>query len=130
MSQEFDDKPLPLAVAAALAYNRLYNPDVPRFYDAEHFSDTLTMTAGALIRVAKVYVEESGARRPLAAAELEGAEVRRGATLLVLADGRELAEVTMRRGDLRDAVAALKVAALGAALQELKSRSNSFRTTS
>ena len=75
--------------------------------------------------------DASGARRPLTHAELERAEVRRGATLLVLADGRKLADASLRRGDFLAAVAALKAAGgFEAALQELNSRSAPSRTSS
>jgi hypothetical protein len=132
MSQEFDDKPVPLAVAAALAYNRLRAPEAPQFYDPEHFSAALAKTAQLLIQIAPVYLrDESGTRRRVAPAELEGAEVRRGATVLLLADGRKLTELTIRRGDFFDAVAALKAAGgFEAALRELQRRPDSFRTTS
>lgn len=131
MSRQFDDKHIPLAVAAALACNRLSAPQRPQFYDAQHLSDVMTLVAQALVRATRVYIpDENGAARPLSQAELEGSEVRRGATLLLLADGRQLSDATIRRGDLVEAIDALKAGAFDAALQELNSRSNSFRTTS
>jgi hypothetical protein len=99
---------LPLAVAAAITYHNLTAPQRPQFYDGEHLSEVLTRVAQALVQVTRVYVldEATQERRPLT--DGEQAEVRRGATVVLLADGRRLTEVTILRRDLRDAIAALR----------------------
>ena len=99
---------LPLAVAAAMTYHSLTTPQRPQFYDGEHLSEVLTRVAQALVQVARVYVldEATQERRPLT--DAEQAEVHRGATVVLLPDGRRLTEVSIRRHDLRDAIAALK----------------------
>lgn len=64
----------------------------------------------ALAKVAPLYIQDpkTGAPRELSPAELEGAAVRRGATTLMLRDGRNISAVTMKRSDLRQAIAILK----------------------
>ena len=97
-----------LSVAAGLAHQQLAaQPN--KFYDGEHFSEMMNMVAHALMRVAPLYVAdaEDGGRRALSEAELEGASIRRGATLLVLADGRSFRHVSLLRDDLRNAIAIL-----------------------
>ena len=108
MAQPPLNEHLPLAVAAAITYHSLTAPQRPQFYDGEHLSEVLTRVAQALVQVARVHAidEVTRERRPLT--DSEQAEVRRGATVVVLADGRHLTEVTILRHDLRDAIAALK----------------------
>jgi hypothetical protein len=74
----------------------------------------LNRTAQALIRVAQVHVGDGhgSAPRPLSDSDLEGALVRRGATVLVLADGRVLRHLSVLRDDLRSAIAILRRAGL------------------
>ena len=100
---------LALSVAAHLARTQLV-PDPLNVYDAQHMSDMVDVVARALAKVAPVYVRDSGAAepRPLQPAELEGATIRRGATILVLADGRSFSSATIKRLDLRQAIAILK----------------------
>jgi hypothetical protein len=111
---------LALSVAAGLARTQLV-PDPLKTYDAQHLSDMLNVIGRALAKVAPLYVkdEASLSARELTQDELEGAEIRRGATLLVLKDGRTLSSMSIRRGDLRQAIAILK--AVG--IQELVPRS-------
>ena len=73
-------------------------------------SDMVDAVANALARVAPLYVQDAslGTARELAQAELEGAAVRRGATVLMLKDGRTLSSVSIKRTDLRQAIAILK----------------------
>lgn len=97
-----------LSVAAGLARTQLI-PDPTRVYDAQHLSDSLNHVARGLSKVAQLYLAIPGeAPRPLAPIELENAQIQRGATLVVLKDGRKLAAVSMKRADLRQAVAILK----------------------
>jgi hypothetical protein len=97
-----------LSVAAGLARTQLI-PDPTRVYDSQHLSDSLNHVARGLAKVAQLYLAIPGETpRPLAPMELEGAQILRGATLLVLKDGRKLSAVSMKRADLRQAVAILK----------------------
>lgn len=117
MIRNYRDLPVPLAAAAALAYRELVAPERRALpYDAEHFSEMLNLIAHAIARVAPLYAgeDDGGARRALGEDELEGMTIRRGATIVALADGRKLTRVTVRRGELRDAIAILKAAGLGA----------------
>ena len=104
---------LALPVAAHLARTQLV-PDPLSAFDGPHVSETLDVVASGLARVAPLYVTEPGTSQPreLSAAELEGANVRHGATQVELRDGRTLAGVTMRRADLRQAIAVLKTQGL------------------
>jgi hypothetical protein len=100
---------LALAVAAHLARTQLV-PDPLSVYDGQHMSDMVDAVANALARVAPLYVQDAslGTARELAQAELAGAAVRRGATVLMLKDGRTLSSVSIKRTDLRQAIAILK----------------------
>ena len=100
---------LALSVAAHLARTQLV-PDPLSVYDGQHLTDMLELIARALAKVAPVYVKDAAAAEPreLTPAELEGATVRAGATLLALKDGRTFSSVTIKRADLRQAIAILK----------------------
>jgi hypothetical protein len=100
---------LALSVAAHLARSQLV-PDPLNVYDAQHLSETLDAVASALARVAPLYVPDpkAGAPRQLMEDELQGARVRRSATVLVLSDGRSMSGVSIKRADLRQAIAILK----------------------
>jgi hypothetical protein len=110
MAKTLRDEHIPLSVAAAIAYQQLTAPRRTAFYDGEHLSEVLSRTARALIAMSTVHIRSAGAakRRRLDGRAVTGAKVRRGATRLVLADGRSYREVSIRRGDLRDTIAALK----------------------
>jgi hypothetical protein len=110
---------LALSVAAHLARTQLV-PDPLSVYDGQHMSEMIDVVARALSRVAPIYVRDAAAAdpRPLLPAELEGATIRRGATILALADGRSFSSATIKRVDLRQAIAILK--AVG--IEELKLR--------
>ena len=100
---------LALSVAAHLARTQLL-PDPLTPYDGQHMSETIDVVANALARVVPLYVNDPkvGAPRELVDAEREGAMIKRGATLVVLRDGRTLSSVSIKRGDLRQAIAVLK----------------------
>jgi len=102
-----------LSVAAALAHRQL-SPERRAFYDVEHYSEVLNRAAQALIRVAQVHVGngDGSAPRALSPSELDGALVRRGATVLVLADGRLFRRLSVLREDLRGAITILRRAGL------------------
>jgi hypothetical protein len=97
-----------LAAAAAIACHQLL-PYQRSYYDIEHFNDLLTLAAYALARLAPIYVTgDDGARRALSDSEQNGALIQRGATVVLLADGRAFTQASVQRGDLRDAIAILK----------------------
>ena len=100
---------LALSVAAHLARTQLV-PDPLRVYDGQHMSEMLDVVGNALARVAPLYVQDPKAESPrqLMEGELEGARVKRGATMLALKDGRTLSAVSVKRADLRQAIAILK----------------------
>lgn len=100
---------LALSAAAARILARL-EPRRSRFYDAEHLSASLERGAAALARFAPIaYTDpETGETRPLDAAELAGARFERGATRVVLADGRRLSGLKIREADYQRALRRLK----------------------
>ena len=101
---------LALPVAAQLARTQL----VLQPSNGQHAGDTLNRVAEALAHTAPLQITDSrtGETRTLSAAELQGASARDGAALLVLNDGRSLAGVSIRRVDLRQAIAILKAVGL------------------
>ena len=98
-----------LSVAAGMARTQLVC-DPLKVYDAQHLTEMLDIAARALAKVTTLYVREAenAAPRPLTAEEQETATIRRGATVLAMKDGRIYSSATMRRGDLRQAIAILK----------------------
>src|SRR5215210_7406956 len=102
-----------LAVAAHLARTQLV-PDPLKPYDGQHLADMLNVIAQALARTASLHVTDAhtGETRELMPSELEGALAKRGATVLVLKDGRSLSGVSVRRADLRQSIAVLKAVGL------------------
>lgn len=97
-----------LSVAAGLARTQLI-PEPGKVYDATHLAEALNAVARGLAKVTQLYATAAGeAPRPLTPSELEGADIRGGATVVVLRDGRTLSGVSMKRTDLRQAVAILK----------------------
>jgi hypothetical protein len=100
---------LALSVAAHLARTQLV-PDPLAVYDSQHLGEMVDIVARALAKVAPLYVRDasSGQPRQLSGAELEGAVISRAATLLTLKDGRGFSSVSIRRADLRQAIAVLK----------------------
>ena len=104
---------LSLPVAAHLARTQLV-PDPMQVYDGQHVLDTLNVIGLALARTAPLYAVDpaAAALRQLTPAELEGAATKRGAAMLTLKDGRTLTGVSIRRADLRQAIAVLKAVGL------------------
>src|SRR5687768_6703928 len=100
---------LALSVAAHLARTQLVS-DPLAIYDSQHLTDMIDIVAAAIAKVAPLYVQDpgSGTLRQLTESELEGATVKRSATNLVLRDGRTLSSVSLKRVDLRQAIAILK----------------------
>jgi hypothetical protein len=103
---------LALSVAAHLARTQLV-ADPLKVYDGKHLVDMLNVVAGALSRTAPLYIQDAstGLPRQLSPEELLGANVIGGGTL-ALKDGRTYAGATMRRADLRQAIAILKAVGL------------------
>ena len=97
-----------LAVAAHLARSQLV-PEPLQAYDGQHLAEMLDVMAQALTRSAALHQidAQTGLTRELSPAELEGAVAKRGATVLVLKDGRTLSGVSVKRADLRQAIALL-----------------------
>lgn len=95
-----------LPYAAHLARTLLVHGRVKQ-WDA----DSLDVIATALARVTRLYVSESNADKPreLLDGEIQGATAKRGASTLLLKDGRTLSSVWIKRGDLRQAIGILKV---------------------
>jgi hypothetical protein len=104
---------LALSVAAQLARTRLIRHPL-RAFDAQHLGEMLDVLASALARTAPIYTIDlaAGARRELAAGEVEGAVSKNRAAVLMLKDGRELTGVSIRRADLRQAIEILKAVVL------------------
>ena len=97
-----------LSVAAHLARSQLVDKQDVR-YDTEHLFEMLDVLARALVRSAPVYVRDGSGSDPreLRIDELEGATVLQGGQFMLLSDGRKLSSVTIKRSDLRDAIALL-----------------------
>ena len=115
MVEKRSDEHIGLNTASGIAYDQLA-AKLRGAYDAEHFNDLLNRAAEALIRIAPVYLFDpvSGARRLLNQAELLNARVTRAASVLILADGREVKDLSLLRSDLRAAITILKGAGLTA----------------
>lgn len=109
LSENILGQHIALSVAAHLARTQLV-PDPLTVYDAQHMGEMIDVVANALARVAPLYVTEPklGAPRQLVDAELEGATIKRAATVVCLRDGRTFSSVSMKRADLRQAIAILK----------------------
>jgi hypothetical protein len=101
---------LSLSVAAHLARTQLV-VDPLAHYDPDHLIEMVDAVASALARVAPLYVHDAttGAPRELAPGELAGASVSEWGKRLTLKDGRSFGAVTVKRADLRQAIAILKV---------------------
>jgi hypothetical protein len=113
---------LALSVAAQLARTQLVRQPLA-VYDSQHIDETIDIVARALTTVAPLYVRDSSSGQPrgLSAAELEGAVVARAATVLTLKDGRTFSSVSIKRADLRHAIAVLKATGI----EEFAPRHNS-----
>ena len=100
---------LALAAAALLAHTQLVTePLAP--YSAERRKHELDVVASALIKAAPTYVLDPGSLTPRQLTEIElqdAAAIQAGAVLL-MNDGRTFASVSIKRTDLRQAVAILK----------------------
>lgn len=115
MLEKRTDEHIGLSTASGIAYDQLAEKSRGT-YDAEHFNELLNKAAQALITITPVYLfdPDSGMRRRLDDAELLNARVTRAASALILADGREVKDLSLRRSDLRAALTILKGAGLKA----------------
>jgi hypothetical protein len=82
----------------------------------EHFNEVLNHAAQALISITPIYLIDAatGERRRLSNAELLEARVSHGATVLIMADGRSVKDLSLLRSDLAAAIKILKDAGLKA----------------
>ena len=103
------DSHIGLNTASGIAYDQLAERK-RSVYDVEHFDEVLNQVGQALIRLAPVFTIEGGSREPrrLEEAELFGARVIRGASALVLADGRRYNDLSIQRADLAGAITILR----------------------
>jgi hypothetical protein len=102
-------EPVPLAVAAALAYRQIAGATASPV-NVTPLSEILDDVAHALANVVPLYVQDDAGSEPrqLAPVELLQAQFKHGATVLALKDGRQLRGVSVRRFDLMQAVTILK----------------------
>jgi hypothetical protein len=120
LTESIGGQHLSLAVAAHLARTQLV-PDSSKVYDGQHLSEMLNVVALALARTAPLFTSDprTNVPQPVSAADLEGAAVKDSARVLVLSDGRMFAGATIRRSDLRQAIALLKTIGLRYFVPEL-----------
>jgi hypothetical protein len=98
---------LRLSVAAHLARTQLVRDPLVR-YDSDHLMEMVSAVARALTKVVPVYVQDGSGPRELDVAEVDGANVTDGGSVLVLKNGRRYTSASIRRADLRQAIAILK----------------------
>jgi hypothetical protein len=110
-----EEQHIGLSTASGIAYDQLAERK-RGFYDVDHFNEVLNHAAQALISITPVYLIDlaTGERRRLSDAELLEARVSRGATVLILADGRKVKDLSLLRSDLAAAIKILKDAGLKA----------------
>ena len=97
-------QPVPMHVAAALVYhqlNRTLDPSVA-------VNGTLNSTALALSQVADVYYLEDGKPAPIPRADLASGVFDESAVIYRAASGRVYRSLSMRRGDLMEAITILR----------------------
>ena len=104
-----NDSHIGLNTASGIAYDQLAEKK-RSFYDGERFDEVLNQVGQALIRLAPVFTIEPDGREPrrLEEAELFEARVIRGASALVLADGRRFNDLSIQRADLAGAITILR----------------------
>ena len=111
------DPHIGLSTASGIAYDQLAERK-RSFYDVEHFNEVLNNAAQALISITPIYLIDpaTGERRRLSDAELLEARVSRGATVLIMADGRSVKDLSLLRSDLTAALKILRTTGLKAFL--------------
>ena len=98
---------LALSVAAHLARTQLV-PDPLKVYDGQHLTDMLDVVGLALARTAPLHVIDPAAGEPRQLTPRNRRGVAKRGAHLLLKDGRTLAGVSIKRSDLRQAIAILK----------------------
>lgn len=96
--------PVPMPVAASLVYhqlNRKLDPSLP-------VNGALNSTAFALSQVADVYYVADGKSVPIPAAELAAGGFEESGATYRAASGRVYRSLSMRRGDLMEAITILR----------------------
>ena len=116
-SERPEEQHIGLSTASGIAYDQLAERK-RGFYDVEHFNEMLNHAAQALIGITPIYLIDpaTGERRRLSDAELLEARVSRGATVLILADGRSVKDLSLLRSDLTAALKILRTTGLKAFL--------------
>lgn len=116
-SERPEEQHIGLSTASGIAYDQLAERK-RGFYNVEHFNEMLNNAAQALIGITPIYLIDpaTGERRRLSDAELLEARVSRGATVLILADGRSVKDLSLLRSDLTAALKILRTTGLKAFL--------------
>ena len=116
-SERPEEQHIGLSTASGIAYDQLAERK-RGFYNVEHFNEMLNNAAQALIGITPIYLIDpaTGERRRLSDAELLEARVSRGATVLILADGRCVKDLSLLRSDLTAALKILRTTGLKAFL--------------
>lgn len=112
-----EEQHIGLSTASGIAYDQLAERK-RGFYDVQHFDEVLNHAAQALISLTPIYLIDpaTGERRRLSDAELLEARVSRGATVLIMADGRSVKDLSLLRSDLTAALKILRTTGLKAFL--------------
>jgi hypothetical protein len=97
---------LSLPVAAAQTFYQV-SGSATVIKNAAHLDRILNDVAHAITNVVPIHVPDGQATRQVSAIELLESSFMRGATVLKLKDGTELKKLTIRRRDMRAAVALL-----------------------
>jgi len=105
-AKQHDAEHVALPVAAAQAYYQIVGR-TPEDKTVGNLDRVLNRVAHAITNVVAVHVPDGAGSRQLLPIELMQSEFRRGATVLVLRDGTELRSLTVRRGDVREAISVL-----------------------
>ena len=106
-AKQHDLEHLALPVAAAQAYFQILGR-TPEDKTVANLDRVLNRVAHAITNVVPVHVPDGAGSRQLLPIELMQAEFRRGATVLLLPNGTELRGMTVRRGDMREAISVLQ----------------------
>lgn len=116
-SERPEEQHIGLSTASGIAYDQLAERK-RGFYNVEHFNEMLNNAAQALIGITPIYLIDpaTGERRRLSDAELLEARVSSGATVLILADGRSVKDLSLLRSDLTAALKILRTTGLKAFL--------------
>jgi hypothetical protein len=101
-------KPVPLHVAASVVHQQLVT--VSREWKDEHYGSILDSTALALSNVSDIYCVRNGRLVRIPEEELAVGMFEGGAKLFRTRSGNVYESLSMRRGDMADAIAVLRAA--------------------